>query len=167
MTLEDELYRADPDDYGDQYRAHVLEQYKLYVEIADRLSTRRSTANSFFPTVNTALITFSGLVTQRRQSDDEPVGWVVVVALAGLLLCFSWYRLVRSYKDLNTGKFRVIHAMEAKLPLAPYDAEWDSVGRCRRPELYLPFTAVELRIPAIFAPLYVGLAVYRLLQSLP
>ena len=27
---------------------HFLEQYKLYVEMADRISNRRQTANSFF-----------------------------------------------------------------------------------------------------------------------
>ena len=28
----------DRDQYGDNYRAHLLEQYKLYVEMADRIS---------------------------------------------------------------------------------------------------------------------------------
>ena len=31
-----------PEDYGSQYQEHLLEEYKLYVEMADRVSHRRS-----------------------------------------------------------------------------------------------------------------------------
>jgi hypothetical protein len=40
------------------------------------------------------------------------------------------------------------------------------VGRGDRPDLYLPFTTVELRVPALFAALYVALIVYRSLEAL-
>jgi hypothetical protein len=33
---------------SDQLRGHLLEQYKLYLEMADRISSRRQSANSFF-----------------------------------------------------------------------------------------------------------------------
>ena len=33
-----------------------LEQYKLYVEMADRISSRRQNANSFFLSINTAIV---------------------------------------------------------------------------------------------------------------
>jgi hypothetical protein len=39
-----------------ELRTIVLEQYKLYVEMADRLSARRALANTFFLTVNTAVL---------------------------------------------------------------------------------------------------------------
>ena len=44
------------EEYGENYKAHLLEQYKLYVEMADRISARRQTANSFFLSINTAII---------------------------------------------------------------------------------------------------------------
>jgi len=31
-----------PEEYGPEYRAHLMEQYKLYVEMADRVSQRRA-----------------------------------------------------------------------------------------------------------------------------
>jgi hypothetical protein len=43
-----------------------------------------------------------------------------------------WYRLVRSYKDLNSAKFKVIHEIEKSLPISPYDAEWEAVGSIGR-----------------------------------
>jgi hypothetical protein len=61
-----------------------------------------------------------------------------------------WYGLVRSYKDLNTAKFKVIHEMEAKLPVAPYDSEWEKVGKGKNSKLYLPFTHIEIYIPWVF-----------------
>ena len=48
--------RADPAD-----EATAFEQYKLYVEMADRVSARRSLANTFFLTLNTALFTPIGV----------------------------------------------------------------------------------------------------------
>ena len=44
------------EDYGALYRDHILEVYKVYLEMADRISERREKANSFFLVVNTALI---------------------------------------------------------------------------------------------------------------
>ncbi len=38
----------------ERYQAVLLEQYKLYVEMADRVSARRALANTFFLTLNTA-----------------------------------------------------------------------------------------------------------------
>ncbi len=31
--------------YGEHYQSHLLEQYKLYVEMADRISARRGQIN--------------------------------------------------------------------------------------------------------------------------
>jgi hypothetical protein len=87
----------------------------------------------------------------------------VVVAIAGIAISYMWYRLVRSYKDLNTAKFKVIHEIESQLPIAPYDAEWEAVGRGKAPELYLPFTHVEIYVPWVFIILHAIVA----LQCLP
>jgi len=124
------------------------------------ISSRRQSANSFFLSVNTVLIALLGFITGGRPVPTSP--WLLVVAIAGSVLCFSWYRLVRSYKDINSGKFDVIHAIESELTLALHDAEWVRLGRGEDPKLYLPFTHIEARIPWIFAALYVNLAVLNL-----
>jgi hypothetical protein len=170
IDLDKSLYRIPPDKYGGEYQNHLLEQYKLYVQMADKISERRQSANSFFLTVSTALIAFVGLVASPDEGSNPgivvspPLPWVVVVAAAGVVLCYSWYRLVRSYSDLNSGKFKVIHAIESRLPAAPYDAEWDAVGRGEDKDLYLPFTHIEIYIPWVFAALYVLLAVWEVVQ---
>ena len=60
---------------------HALEQYKLYVEMADRISARRQTANSFFLSVNTAIVALLGyLRTVQETSGVGQLYWLVAAA---------------------------------------------------------------------------------------
>ena len=156
------LRGVDAGEYGPSYRDHSLEIYKLYLEMADRISGRREKANTFFLAINTALIAllakdaFGGAASRPRALE------LLVPAAAGLL-CYLWYRIIRSYRDLNSAKFKVIHAIELQLPLRPYDAEWESVERGQNPKLYLPFTRVEGVVPWLFMAFHAVL----LASSLP
>ena len=148
MSLEEQLLSLPKDDYGERYQDHVLEIYKLYVQSADNISARRQSANSFFLSVNTAIIGAVGYLSDGIGS----FGWAV--SLAGIVLCVAWYRSVRAYKDLNSGKFKIIHEIETKLPISVYEAEWEAVGRGKDPKLYLPFTRIEVCIPRTFMALH-------------
>ena len=165
------MHKVAAKEYGDHVQNHMLEQYKLFVQMADKISERRQSANNFFLTINTALIAFLGLVASPDVGADTglaaspPLPWVLVVSAAGGVLCYFWHRLVRSYKDLNSGKFKVVHAIERRLPSSPYDAEWEAVGRGEDPKLYLPFTHVEIWIPWVFAALYTVLAILNVIQG--
>ena len=55
---------------------------------------------------------------------------------------------------MNSGKFKVVHEIEKELPLSPYDAEWEALGRGNDPKLYLPFTRIEIWVPGIFGALH-------------
>jgi len=144
-------------EYGPSYRDHVLDIYRVYLEMADRVSLRREKANSFFLAVNTALIAllakdaFGGNMAKFR-------ALTLLVPVAAGVLCYLWYRIIRSYRDLNSAKFKVIHAIERQLPLRPYDAEWESVERGKNPKLYLPFTHVEGVVPWLFMSFHAILA---------
>jgi len=52
------LFNQKEDNDTAEYKKQLFEQYKLYVDLADRISQRRSTANSFFITANAALLMF-------------------------------------------------------------------------------------------------------------
>ena len=84
----------------------------------------------------------------------------MLIPLAGIVLCIVWFYLIRSYRQLNTAKFKVIHEIEALMPLAPYDAEWEAVGRGENYAIYWPFTHVEKWVPLVFGALYVGALVF-------
>lgn len=137
------------------YDQALLEQYKLYVEMADRISQRRAMANTFFLSLNTGIFALIGLVLGA-----PPVGreaWLAVPVTALLGGCFAWYYLVRSYRQLNTAKYEVVGALEERLPASPYwRAEWWALGEGKDPKRYWPVSHIEQWLPILFAATYLG-----------
>lgn len=62
--------------------------------------------------------------------------------------------MLRSYKQLNTGKFEVLHEIEKKLPLALYGFEWKILKEGKEKDVYFPFSHVEMLIPQVFGIAY-------------
>ncbi|MDG9709151.1 RipA family octameric membrane protein [Streptomyces sp. DH10] len=138
----------------DRYRQAVLEQYKLCVEMADRVSSRRALTNTFFLSLNSAVVAALAAVAARGV-----VGLPVLLLLAGLVIlfaqCAAWYVMVRSYRQLNFAKWAVIGALEERLPAYAYSrAEWKASGEGRDWRKYMPLTHVEQWVPVIFAVSY-------------
>lgn len=134
---------------NEKWHSHLLEQYKLYVEMADRISQRRTTANSYFLTVNSAILAFVGYLTTGSTPD-----YMWLLALAGCLLTLFWYNVIISYRNLNSAKWQVVQDIEKRLPISPYDAEWDAVQRGNNPKLYRPISHIESWVPAVFLLLH-------------
>lgn len=134
-------------------RATLLEQYKLYVEMANAVSTRRERANAFALSMNTGVVVLIGY-SQTRESLPVAPNTFWIVAIAGIVLNWVWYRTLRSYRDLSTAKFKVIHRIERQLVISPFDAEWEAVQRGANPALYRPLTHVENWVPRVFCALY-------------
>ena len=61
----------------EKYQEHLLEQYKLYVEMADRVSQRRLTTNSYFLSINSAILAFVGYITSKPAGDAGHYLWLV------------------------------------------------------------------------------------------
>ncbi len=157
MTLKDDLFKIPKDEYGKSYTEHFLEQYKLFVESTDRISNRRLSANSFFLTINTVIV---GLVGYVNLGDKEIGNLFFLISIAGIILNFTWYRMIRSYYSLNSGKFKVIHEIEKNLPLALFYAEWKVVGNGKDSKKHLPFTKVEKNIPWVFLVIHLLVFIY-------
>jgi hypothetical protein len=136
-----------------------MEQYKLYVEMADRVSDRRSLANTFFLTANTFLVSVFGAIVGKdaAHSSGSVRIWFTLFALSGLAFSFTWFFIVKSYRQLNTGKFEIIEEIEKKLPLAPYKAEWIALGEGKNPKLYRPLTGIEIIAPLTFSAIYIAI----------
>ncbi|MTD42830.1 hypothetical protein GKE82_00545 [Conexibacter sp. W3-3-2] len=124
----------------------LLDQYKLMAEMSDRLSARRGLANSFFLTVESALVATVTLADKRT--------WPI--AVAGIIVAVAWFRLLRSYKTLNGAKFDVIHAMEARLPVQPFKDEWDILDRPGQKlwQRYTALSTIEQTVPLVFIGLH-------------
>ena len=134
----------------------VLEIYKLAVEMADRVSARRGTTNSFFLSAQTALVTVAGFNGARAA--HRPWWITVSVAFGGFLFAAAWYIQLLRYQELNRAKFQVIQEIEKDLPVAPYSREWqlmNTSGGTGRNGRFAGLGAVERRLPLVFAALHV------------
>lgn len=119
-----------------------LDIYELAVEMAYRVSARRAVASSFFLTVETGIVASLAFVDGQLWS----------IAFGGIVASVTWWLLLRSYRQLNSAKFDVIQAMEAKLPATPYTDEWKILAKKDRPlnERYAALGLIEQTVPVIF-----------------
>lgn len=145
--------------YGEQYQEHLLEQYKLYVATSQQLSERRQNANNYLLTLNSSLVTLYVFALASFGHHH----WNALIPFTGLFVCFIWYSLVDSYKDLNTAKFKVIHEMEEQLPVALFRHEWHVCGYGKGKRNYVPLTHLERWVPVAFSVLYAVLIGFALL----
>lgn len=151
----DGVTAAEYDAAGEKYQNAILEQYKLCVEMADRVSARRTLANTFFLTLNTSIFTVIGVA---GSANPVATPWWLVIPLVALLgECAAWFYLVRSYRQLNTAKYRVVGALEERLPASPYwNAEWTALGEGKDKSTYWPLTHLEQWVPVLFGSMYIA-----------
>jgi len=134
--------------YGKKFQEHILEQYKLYVQTAENVSARRDSANRYFLSINTVLFSISGYLSLNNYEF-----WTILISVVGLLISIIWYIAILSYKNLNSGKFAVIHLLEKELPAKLFDYEWKFLeeGKTKK---YNKLTVVEKNVPLIFSAMY-------------
>jgi len=142
-----------------------LELFKLAVEMADRVSARRGIANSFFLSINTGLAALIG---------SQDLRWYV--AAAGIVFAVAWWALLKSYRDLNEAKFKVINAMEEQLPVRVFSDEWNLLDRGPRKfgwnkqsmrawaSKYRELGQVERIVPWVFALIYLAEIIRQVLE---
>lgn len=138
---------------------HLLDIYKLLVEMADRVSQRRQSANSFYLTVNTAIIGGAAYLSQSINSHLNT--WAV--SCAGIAICVLWIRSIVSYKSLNAAKFEVITALEKELPVSPFKDEWAILDVDGDGKRHKPFHKTEVLVPIIF----MGVHSTQILSQIP
>jgi len=144
----------------------LFEQYKIAIEMADRISARRGTANGFYFTVSSALLATS-----------ETLG-LSIASIAGMALAGAWWLQLRSYRNLNAAKWAAIGSLEAHLPAHPFADEWSILkndplehtimrsrwlGDALRPlSRYAELSIVEQVVPAIYLGLFVASLIHAL-----
>lgn len=149
MSQKSTAFRIDHEKYGGKHGDHLFEIYKLFVQTTESVSNRRQSTNSFFLTLNSAIVALGSYLISCGSSLTP-----IVIPLVGVLVGYVWYLLIKSYRDLNSAKFKVIHEIEQKLPLAVFDAEWLYLGRGDDSSKYLRFTFIERVIPLIFIAIH-------------
>ena len=149
-----------PDEYGASYQEHLLEQYKLYVEMADRVSQRRDQSNRFYVTIVSALVALLIVMARIGVSDAVWIAALLIAGIFGAALSGVWALNIRSYRELNTAKFTIINDIERQLPYAGYTDEWELLRPQGARPKYLQLTRVEQLVPYLVLLIFAGIAAY-------
>lgn len=152
------LIQHSKESYGESFQAHLLEQYKLYVQSADNVSARRIASSRYLLTINVALIAIFGvdLVTPYQSIA------LVLAPGIGAVVSLVWLLIIRSSKRMNTVKFEIIRKLEQLLPVSLYEYEWQKLQKGKL-KSYLPVTDIEQWVPIVFLAIHAMLYILHIL----
>ena len=147
-------------------KQELLEIYKLHAGLADSVSRQRGTTNRFYLLLMSGIfVLFPALL---RFQNGVPLGVLMIAfGLLGTLLAVAWYIHIRSYRQLNSGKFKPLHELEEKLAYPFFKREWELLGEGENPNKYWSLTVVETFVPAIFFVVFaivLAIGIYLLVQ---
>jgi len=131
----------------------LFEQYKIAVEMADRISARREGANKLFLSANSIILVF--IVTRQELSNIH-----IFIGIFGIVLSYIWASIIQNYRSLNSAKYAVILEMEEKLPWKVYGDEWKKLKEGGDKKVYAKLTVVEKKLPHIFLVFYVFIIIW-------
>jgi hypothetical protein len=135
----------------------LLEQYKIAVEMADRLNARRSAINIFFLTLHAIIMGIVGLSLTHSPTIQQ-IGLLLIPLLGLLILCYAWWRLAQWYRHQVDAKAQVIAQIESRLP---FNASRIVESKMTKN----PLSRLEIYLPYMFAILYFFAFMYVVLIS--
>lgn len=136
---------------------NMLEQYKTYVESADKISDRRINVNTFFITLNSALITVMTIFFSN-------ISLLFFLSFLGTIFSILWFLNLKNYKHINNCKFNIIQKVEKYLPLNLYKMEWEILTKGK--QKYVPVSKLEMLLPFIFIITYISIIVYFFINKI-
>ena len=147
-------YRIFNQDFAEMDKKLLFEQYRIFLQTSEALVSRRQTVNSFYRTVNSALVALFGALLALSIDIYYKLAIGFIFATVGLVLASSWIKTLISYGNLNSSKMTIIRSIERQLPASLYDAEWQALSDKLNKSKYVSFTQNEARIPWIFIGIY-------------
>lgn len=149
---------------ADSEQDQLLDIYKLNAELADRVSQRREGANRLYVSLHVGLVVFIAALLRFGFGDAPERLVLTTIGGVGALLSVSWLVVIRSYRQLDTEKFRVLHELEKRLPYQFFTLEWNPEAERGKSNRYWKLTHVEVTLPFIFFAMFLALIVYSVLK---
>lgn len=142
----------------------LLEQYKFYAGTSGEVSNRRLQTNRFYVSLLSGILVVLPFVFDLDNLTDVRLAAILLIGFVGVALCVLWFLNVWSYKQLNQGKYAVIHEMEQEdeVPYPAYDREWDELDRGENFWTYLEHWKVERVVPWVLAVPYMAMFLFAL-----
>jgi len=148
---------------SDEISPELIDQYTAYVNTTLDVSNRRLRNNRFYVLLLSGTLAVISVLANTEIIQE--FGLLLAGSL-GLTLCILWYLSIISYKQLNSGKYRVIEEMEEDLPFDPFGREWEILDRGENWGTYITHTRVERKIPGVLALPYLMITIYSLVNLL-
>ena len=149
------------EDNDENYEDHYLEQYRMYLHIFNNTGERRNRSNEFFLGLNTAIIGIIGYLETKELTNQSSLIFLFAPFI-GIAICYCWYQIIISYRNLTRAKFAVIHNVEEKLPLSLFKTERELLGRGKDNKKYRRISSIEKNIPVVFIVLYIVIFMIKL-----
>lgn len=148
--------------YGNKFKDHLIEQYKMFVEMADRYTSRRGQTSRFYIVLLTGLLAILSVYVNMDLKIECLSVLLFSVSISGLAICWLWRRNIDSYRQLAKAKYDTIRDMEKNLPYSCYSKEW----KILQENNYKKLTEVEKQIPIVFSIPYLILLIYSVYDLL-
>lgn len=123
-----------------------FEQYKLFIESAEKNSDKRITQNNIYLTINLAFTSY--ISTQVLDLKHN-----IIMTIIGILICIVWLCTINNYAKRNKIKFEIINESEYG---TLYKEEW------KRISILTSLTTYEKISSIIFIILYIALFIVKL-----
>lgn len=145
------LHKKGETEYGDKYRDHFLEQYKIAINGVDYTSKWKHLVNNYFLTIHTVILAGAGM-SASRVDISMPAFAHYILPIVGVCMAIAWFITVRGYNEVLEAKFSILHCIEEHLPIAIYKTEWDILSTSYK-KLHRA-AKVDAMVPAFFVVLY-------------
>jgi hypothetical protein len=156
------LFSLSEKEFGEGYRDKLFEQYRIYLETIDKLSERRAASNAFFLSISTGLLAVLGILFNATGTESTNSELLLIGSIGGIIFNYSWSRIVKSYRQLNRGKWQIVNTIEKRLPLMLHETEWKILGEGKNSSLYKPLTDTERTVPIVFMGIFSALIIYSI-----
>lgn len=137
----------------------LLEQYRIAVDMADKLNTRKESASKLFVSANAIFFAFLA-------SRELTIEMSVFLSLFGIFLSVIWSSLMKNHNVVHSAKYEVIEEMEEHLPYKVFDSEWKKLGKGLNKKRYRNLGTIEHQIPLLFIILYLILFIFNAINYL-
>jgi hypothetical protein len=141
-------------------KSQIFEQYKLFVESAEKVSEKRSNTNKFYVGIITFIFGFVTIILQNSDKITPEIQKIslFIIFILGFLISLFWLENIKAYKQTNSAKYKVINRMERRLPFQPFEEEWQILKKGN----YRTLSNIESTIPLVFSFAFLLLAIFTL-----
>lgn len=159
--IQDKLWSNDDETNlsNEQYNNLLIEQYRIYVESADRTSFRRIVINLFFLVTNLFIVGIVALAVSNNININNPPSptLIAIPFFAGIVFCYSWWKIVRFFRHHVQIKNTIVPSIERRLPSKAWLTEEYIAGQKGS---FKPIRVLEIYMPFIFVGIYTAFFIF-------